>query len=71
MRAEYVVRGDEKRRPSGHPSDPLPWLLGLPALEEVIRCRDCEWMDVIRLETNQPCSTEPNGFCSWAERREA
>ena len=37
---------------------------------EIIRCRDCKKMDEIQLETNQPCSTDPNGFCAWAVRKE-
>ena len=39
--------------------------------QEIIRCRDCRRMNEIQPETNQPCSTEPDGFCAWAERREA
>lgn len=38
--------------------------------EQIIRCRDCKRMDEIQLETNQPCSTDPNGFCAWAERKD-
>lgn len=38
---------------------------------EIIRCRDCRRMNEIQPETNQPCSIDPDGFCKWAERREA
>lgn len=34
----------------------------------IVRCRDCKRMDEIQPETNQPCSTDPDGFCAWAER---
>lgn len=43
--------------------------------EEVIRCRDCahmfEMMDGFECErmSGQYHTCEPNGFCSWAERR--
>lgn len=37
---------------------------------EIIRCRDCKIMDEIQPETNQPCSTDPDGFCAWAVRRQ-
>lgn len=49
--------------------------------DSVIRCRDCfYWIDedfcnnpqwhVSHPACERPC-TEPNGFCSWAERRQA
>lgn len=78
--AEYIVRVDEKRKPTGHPSDPLPWLLGLPALEEVIRCRDCAWFQK-NASPHDPdgrynfCAQfgfdfqGSSGFCAWAEKR--
>lgn len=80
--AEYIVRVDEKRKLSSHPSDPLPWLLGLPALEEVIRCRDCRfatnvtfsrllWCDHNHNHDGEMIAVEPSDFCSWAERRES
>lgn len=68
--AEYIVRVDEKRKPSGHPSDPLPCLLGNPAIEEVIRCRDCKHKDDWLDEGGQ-CGVDPDGFCAWAEMRES
>lgn len=43
--------------------------------EEVIRCRDCahmfEMMDGFECErmSGQYHACEPDGFCSWAERR--
>lgn len=88
--AEYIIRVDEERKPSSHPSDPLPWLLGLPALEEVIRCSDCAHssklservhsgkLDCLHFAqwdyyNDEPghWTVEPDGFCAWAERREA
>lgn len=48
--------------------------------EEVIRCRDCAyWIDEdyctnpkwrVGRTYERPC-TEPDGFCAWAERRQA
>lgn len=45
--------------------------------EEVIRCRDCahmfEMMDGFECErrSGQYHTCDPNGFCAWAERRQA
>lgn len=45
--------------------------------EEVIRCRDCahmfEMMDGFECErmSGQYHACEPDGFCAWAERRQA
>ena len=45
--------------------------------EEVIRCRDCahmfEMMDGFECErrSGQYYTCDPNGFCAWAERRQA
>ena len=48
--------------------------------EEVIRCHDCAyWIDAdycinpkwrVGRTCERPC-TEPDGFCAWAERRQA
>lgn len=85
--AEYVVRVDEKRKPTEHPNDPLPWLLSLPCLEEVIRCRDCKksrkegwkctywalgrWDEEQEADVIELADVEPDGFCFKAERRES
>ena len=67
--SEYVVKVHEKRKMTDFPNDPLTYLLGLPVLEEVVRCRDCK-----RFNTNETCAlfddafVEPDGFCKWGER---
>lgn len=76
--AEYIVMVDEQRKPTDHPNDPITWLLGLPALEEVIRCRDCKHFRDIPMadgSTGHRCSgvftfvePAPDSFCAWAER---
>ena len=53
------------------------YIVGVEDNEEVIRCRDCahmfEMMDGFECErrSGQYHTCEPNGFCAWAERREA
>lgn len=62
--SEYVYATDEHK---GH------WLTG----EEIVRCRDCVYFDkyendeisvCYRFDNEQPI-VEPDGFCSWGERR--
>lgn len=83
--AEYIVMVDEQRKLTDHPNDPLPWLLGLPALKEIIHCRDCEFytpetikfsdgtygsdVDVVPFCDKLRRETNPNYFCSWGERK--
>lgn len=56
-------------------ADPRP--IAKDAVGEVIRCRDCahmyEVMDGYECErmSGQYYACEPDGFCSWAERRQA
>lgn len=79
--AEYIVMVDEKRKKTDLPNDPLTWLLGLPVLEEIIRCRDCKHFREVPYHdgcVKTQCDgvftfVEPkqDGFCAWAERREA
>lgn len=42
-------------------------------LESVVRCRDCEYYEYREYLGRSYCcgeyATEPDGFCSWAERR--
>lgn len=39
--------------------------------ERVVRCRDCVSWDADEGWCNGfDCSTEPDGFCRWGERRE-
>lgn len=76
--SEYVYREHRKSESSKHvKSELVSWV----RCEEVIRCRDClYWIDddfcnnpqwhVSHPACERPC-TEPNGFCSWAERRQA
>lgn len=80
MMVEYIVMVDDQRKPTDHPNDPLPWLLGLPALEEIIRCRDCAHSDTedgmmfCRIASTGQWKYAPvdsDGFCAWAERRDA
>ena len=84
---EYISRVDEKRKPTDHPSDPLPWLLGLPVLEEIIRCRDCKrshekgwkcdywvtgrWDEEQEADIIEMADVRPSGFCFKAKRRES
>lgn len=42
---------------------------GYAPSETITRCRDCELMDEIE-DDGQPCSTDPNGFCAWAVRKQ-
>ena len=53
--------------------------------EEIVRCRDCKWFMSERKSETRGCfeilhpafcnkhitNTEPDGFCSWGERRES
>lgn len=79
--AEYIVRADETRKTTDYPGDTLSWLLGLPAREEVIRCRDCRfatevtfsrllWCEHNHNRDGEMIAVEPSDFCSWAERKE-
>lgn len=80
MMAEYIVMIDEKRKVGDPKIDPLAYLYSLPALEEIIRCRDCKhFRDVPMADgsTGHRCSgvfafvePTPDGFCAWAERDE-
>ena len=70
--SEYIYGTDEHE---GH------WLTG----EEIVRCRDCSnyfetpkrgcrcmyWITLDCYENPVPSKVEPDGFCSWGERREA
>lgn len=68
--SEYVVKVHEKRKMTDFSNDPLTYLLSLPVLEEIVRCRDCK-----RFYPNETCAlfddafVEPNGFCKWGERK--
>lgn len=64
--SEYIYATDEHK---GH------WLTG----EEIVRCRDCrhyhaeingcdEFGDIWH---DEYANVEPDGYCSWGERREA
>ena len=69
--SEYIYGTDEHE---GH------WLTG----DEIVRCRDCKFYHPregatlnCRFEhpsmpnTVEWCIAEPDGFCKWAERRDA
>lgn len=44
-------------------------------LEEIVRCRDCEYYEFRKHAGRSYCggeyATEPDGFCAWAKRRDA
>lgn len=39
-------------------------------IEEIVRCRDCKFKDE-PWNCAAPYYVEPDGFCAWAERRDA
>ena len=75
--SEYIYRERCKSESSRHVKSNL---VSLVRCEEVIRCRDClYWIDEdyctnpkwrVGRTYERPC-TEPDGFCAWAERRQA
>lgn len=50
--------------------------IGLPKLTEIVRCRDCKYLNKLSREHEvyECCLTYMDvtldGFCAWAERRE-
>ena len=78
--SEYVVKVHEKRKMTDFPNDPLAYLLSLPVLEEVVRCRDCSWFheNATLEDRDYPhfCHQhgidleDGNGFCKWGERND-
>lgn len=62
-------------------------LTGFPVREEIIRCRDCKHADIASWRCNHHCfgyydeqneidvimrsEIRPDGFCTWAEKRES
>ena len=65
--SEYIYGTDEHE---GH------WLTG----DEIVRCKDCKWFDgrpnYQLCRRDMSCDeiavfAEPDGFCAWAERRDA
>lgn len=82
--SEYVVKVHEKRKMTDFSNDPLTYLLSLPVLEEIVRCRDCRHCDpeVVKFsdgESGSDCTvvafcnllrreTCLQNFCSWGER---
>lgn len=76
---EYVVDLSNVPVRSSEGLDCLAWLQGLPVLEPIIRCKDCKYGKAIKsvgcLMFNHTESRlqpkDPDGFCAWAERRDA
>lgn len=56
--SEYIVRE------TGYPGTLKKEIVG-----EVIRCRECRWWDREEEYCIDFFVTDPNGYCSWAERR--
>ncbi len=70
--SEYIITGKQLER------------LEIPDFfteQEIVRCRDCKHMHTVRswlgMDVDEcwfhadPERTEPDGFCAWAERRDA
>ena len=65
---EYVVEVRHAELISGSP-------FSHPFREEIVRCRDCTWFHWD--DSGRWCAqslvrrSDPDGFCAWAERRDA
>ena len=62
--SEYIYATDEHK---GH------WLTG----EEIVRCSDCKYYELVQEDSGDWCGYwtdrvyRADGFCAWAERRDA
>lgn len=75
--SEYIVKCKEHVGISG---ETIQFPEYIDMNQEVVRCRDCKYSDAIKTryqqETVYACmnfdsvAIEPDGFCSWGERRE-
>ena len=55
--------------------DGIGYLIGTGRVDEVVRCKNCRWNLLPPSSGNADCQiyygmTNPNGFCSYGERRE-
>ena len=80
--SEYVVYLTQVETVEGLGDlDTYAWLTALPVREQVVRCKDCkhyrEHECILITDVSDVCEffsdgvkVEPNGFCSWGERRD-